>query len=262
MTKTQIQSTAWGFLKASAKRDRQRRNTQGLVPGIIGMLGLVLFSDPFLRPDIGSFIIAGALAWGTYFLMQPLRKRSDEKFHEQEAARFLKLVAAKGLSLPGSVEALLQSKRYKDLARRLVARLPGGPELLEETADGAIWFSETKKTVVLKGEQAAAGDPFQSLAQFAAAHGMSPAMQEMLKKSEFTSPGSGLPPDIAELLKAKADAEFTAEMPEPQAPEAPPAAANDGATGGIVEGGFMPLDPFEEDDDQDDGGGAMERKVS
>lgn len=247
MSSKQLEITARDFLRSTARRNRSRRRVLALPPSMIGLAGFVAATMPVGKPDFGALVIAAALAWGAHMLLKPLRDRSEERFFERAAIRYQQLVAAKGLPLPGSTQHLLLANSHKEVARALVMRLPGGPALLEETADGAVWFGETKTASPAKG------DSFQTLSQFAAAHGMSPAVRNLLKKSGATESLGGLPPEIAEKLKAHADATYSAAQkgPADNQAEASPPPANDEQP---PVRDFIPLDPF--DDDEDEAGAA------
>ena len=227
MSDLQLQATARDFLKAMSRRDKKRRQVLAVVPAVIGLSGFVAATLPVGKPDLVALAIAGALAWGAHFVMSPMRRRSAERFFALEAARFKQLVAAKDLSLPGAMESLLKASDHKALARLLVAALPGGPTLLEETADGAIWFGKTQT------DSPAKPSAFETLSQFAAGHGMSPAAQSSLETSSVAEAGANANAEIVEKLKARADAQVTTR-----------------GSGPGEEPAFIPLQPLDADDDE------------
>ncbi len=227
MSDLQLQATARDFLKAMSRRNKKRRQVLVVVPAMIGLSGFVAATLPVGKPDFVALAIAGALAWGAHFVLSPMRRRSAERFFELEATRFKQLVAAKGLSLPGAMERLLKAGDHKALARQLVAALPGGLDLLEETADGAIWFGSPKTGSPAKPSA------FETLSQFAAGHGMSPAAQSLLETSSASAAGANANAEIVEKLKARADAQMTTRD-----------------TKSREEPAFIPLQPLEAEDDE------------
>ena len=145
MVDSQLDKRVKTYLKAANQRFRRRHRAQSIFMTIVGILAAFLAITPDGKPDMMRIGGLALIAWSLYFLLAPLRRRATERYHEHERAHFLQMVPETSPAYPEALRHLVRCGAHKKLARALVERLPGGPELLEDTADGEIFFEAPKQ---------------------------------------------------------------------------------------------------------------------
>lgn len=208
MVDTPLNKRIRTYLKAAAQRYKRRHKWQNAVISTVTIAALVVSLLPDGRVDTMRIVGLGLACWGLYFLMAPLRRRAQERYFQRERAHFLQIVPASSPAFPNALSYLLECGLHTSLARDLASNLPGGPELLATTGDGAVWFGDEAESQTAAPEPeasqpapAAGKSVFDSVFPKSFGPGISPEMEAILKGKGFPADGSdGLPEELEKMI--------------------------------------------------------------